>query len=163
MPQGHCKLGEYTILVWAHFLSPHSLSRSIALIFASYIPPPTFSLGPNDVTNLRFTSSERTGSTNRVRVQFSWDGPSGRSGPYRYRLSYSASQVFPYPPTRSNSTSADSIDLDGESLSFPVPESDSLPFADFTVRIFAYNIKRGLGIRSGETTITQKSIPICKF
>ena len=112
------------------------------------------------MTNLRFTSSERTGSTNRVRVQFSWDGPSGRSGPYRYRLSYSADQVSPYPPTRSNSTSADSIDLDGESLSFPVPESDSLPFADFTVRIFAYNIRRGVDIRSDEVSFTYKSLAI---
>ena len=115
------------------------------------------------MTNLRFTSSERAGSTNRVRVQFSWDGPSGRSGPYRYRLSYSADQVFPYPPTRSSSTSVDSIDLDGESLSFPVPESDSLPFADFTVRIFAYNIKRGLNIRSGEVSFTNKSLAICRL
>ena len=126
-------------------------------------PPLTFPAAPDAVTNLQITSSERAGSSNRVIMQFSWDGLSGRSGPYRYRLSYSADQVSPYPPTRSNSTSADSIDLDGESLNFPVPESDSLPFADFTVRIFAYNIRRGVDIRSGEVSFTNKSLAICRF
>ena len=46
-------------------------------------------------------------------------------------------------------------------MSFTVPESDSLPFADFTVQIFAYNIKRGVNIRSGEVSITNKSLAIC--
>ncbi len=75
-------------------------------------------------------------------------------------LNYTAEQSSPYPPTRSISISSSSINLAGDSQSYSVPIIDSLPFADFTVSLYAYNIRRGVGFKSTVMSRTEKTTSI---
>ncbi len=86
--------------------------------------------------------------------------PSERNGPYRYMLNYTAEQSSPYPVTRGNSAASSSINLAGDDQSYPVPIIDSLPFADFTVNLYAYNIWRGVGFKSTVMSRTEKTTSI---
>ena len=72
-------------------------------------------------------------------------------------LNYTADQSSPYPVTRSNSTASSSINLAGDDQSYSVP---SLPFADFTVNLYAYNIRRGVGFKSTVMSLTEKTTSI---
>ncbi len=117
-------------------------------------------LAPGPVSSLNIISSRRDGSSSRVAIVVIWRRPSERNGPYRYMLNYTADQSFPYPVTRSISTSSSSINLAGDDQSYSVPINNSLPFADFTVSLYAFNIRRGAGVKSAVMTRTEKTTSI---
>ncbi len=89
-----------------------------------------------------------------------WSRPSGRNGPFRYMLNYTADQSSPYPVTRSISTASSSINLAGDDQSYSVPIDDSLPFADFTASLYAFNIRRGAGVKGAVMSHTEKTTSI---
>ena len=94
----------------------------------------------------------------RVIVDFSWSRPSERNGLYDYRLVFSADQVSPFPSERRESIPEMTVTLDGTSESYAIQEG--LPFADYSVRITAFNIKRNL---DGPTVpVIDKTIAIGK-
>ncbi|XP_064385915.1 uncharacterized protein LOC135334596 isoform X5 [Halichondria panicea] len=115
---------------------------------------------PEPVSSLDITSTRRDGSSNRITIMVTWMRPSERNGPYRYMLNYTAEQSSPYPVTRGISTASSSINLAGDSQSYSVPIIDSVPFADFTVSLYAYNIGRGVGFRSTVMFLTEKTTSI---
>ncbi len=117
-------------------------------------------LAPEPVSSLDITSTRRDGSSNRITIMVTWMRPSERNGPYRYMLNYTAEQSSPYPVTRGISTASSSINLAGDSQSYSVPIIDSVPFADFTVSLYAYNIGRGVGFRSTVMSLTEKTTSI---
>ena len=104
--------------------------------------------------------SSRINSTNRVAVEFTWTAPSERNGLYEYTLAYRASQSLPYPPLRRSQVPDTAVDLDGRLSRYSVTEENGLPFADYTVELLAYNIKRGKSVSSGTESITMKTIAI---
>ena len=75
-------------------------------------------------------------------VEFEWDAPSTRNGSFNYILAYSAEQANPYPTERIR-TAEDSFHIN-ESSTESLRIEDALPYANYTVTIFAFNIKRGL-------------------
>ena len=93
------------------------------------------------VAQLVVTSSLSSDLGNQVIVTVIWEPPSDRNGPFNYSLTYSAEQLPPYPEGRRNST-ADSQILTGDQNQYII--NNGLPFANYTVTIYAFNIKRTL-------------------
>ena len=93
------------------------------------------------VTDLVVRSSLSPDLGNQVIVTVTWEPPSNRSGPFDYNFTYSAEQLSPYPEGRRNST-ADSQILTGDQNQYII--NNGLPFANYTVTIYAFNIKRTL-------------------
>ena len=104
--------------------------------------------------------SSRINSTNRVAVAFTWIPPSERNGLYEYTLSYRAIQSPPYPTLRENQIPNTAVDLDGRLSQYSISEENGLPYAQYTVNVFAYNIKRGKSVRSGTVTAGMRTIAI---
>ena len=71
-------------------------------------------------------------------------------------LMYSADQTPPYPHQRRQNTSLGPVMVDGSQQEFVLPSG--LPYANYQVTIYAFNLKRGLPGPS--KTTTHKSLPI---
>ena len=119
----------------------------------------TFSTAPQAVTNLAITSSRNTNNDNTVTVQITWTPPSLRNGSFNYILMYSADQTLPYPQQRRQSATLGPMMVDGSQQEYVV--SSGLPYANYQVTIYAFNIKHDLPGPSEMTT--QRSIPIGEF
>ena len=89
-------------------------------------------------------------------VRITWTRPSLRNGSFNYMLMYSADQTPPYPQQRRNSTSPDPVMVDGSQQVYVI--SSGLPYANYQVTIYAFNLKRSLPGPS--KTTTHKSLPI---
>ena len=74
-------------------------------------------------------------------VEIEWFAPSSRNGSFNYLLSYTAEQRDPYPEIRML-TANNVTTIDGDLSQYIIP--DGLPFANYTVDIYAFNIKREL-------------------
>ena len=77
-----------------------------------------------------------------------------------YNLVYSAIQSDPYPSFRQLEVPSTTVTLEGNLEQFNVPNGLGLPFADYSVQIFAYNVKRGESVRNGVVMATEKTIAI---
>ena len=71
-------------------------------------------------------------------VEIEWFAPSSRNGSFNYLLSYTAEQRDPYPEIRML-TANNVTTIDGNQSQFII--LDGLPFANYTVDIYAFNIK----------------------
>ena len=89
-------------------------------------------------------------------VQITWTPPSLRNGSFNYMLMYSADQTPPYPHQRRQNTSLDPLMVDGGQQEYVV--SSGLPYANYQVTIYGFNIKRDLPGPS--KTTTHRSLPI---
>ncbi len=112
---------------------------------------------PEAVSNLAISSSRRANSKNNVTVTVTWGIPPRRNGPFNYMLNYTADQTSPYPANRSLSVFDNFVELVGDEQTYTV---ESLPFSDFTVSLYAYNIRRGTTIRSTVTSHIMKTLAI---
>lgn len=112
---------------------------------------------PHEIIQLEVSSSTLA-SNSSVNVSFIWTQPSSRNGSYKFELQYSAKQIFQVGETR-NATSTSQ--LPGEESIVVLP--DGLPYAQYNVTIFAYNIKRGQRYRGQITDVQYLSIPISKL
>ena len=119
-------------------------------------------LAPQNIISLDFTSRELPiRNENRscsINVEFMWSQPSERNGSYYFELEYSATQNFNGGRNISVTTMSQ---ISGQQLDLQL--SNGLPYAEYEVRIFAYNIKRGRAFRGPLTSQTYLSIPISKF
>ena len=119
----------------------------------------TFSTAPQAVTNLAITSSRNTNNDNTVTIQITWTRPSLRNGSFNYMLMYSADQTLPYPQQRRQSATLGPVMVDGSQQGYVVPSG--LPYANYQVTVYAFNIKRGV---SGPSEMTRhRSLAIGKF
>ena len=110
---------------------------------------------PQAVTELSITSMKNPNLQNRVIVEITWVPPSVRNGSFNYNLTYNADQALDYPQER-KLTAMDSVILGGEQEQFII--ENALPYAIYDVRLFAFNIRRGLpGL---DETGSHRSIPI---
>lgn len=96
-------------------------------------------------------------SNNSVIVNFDWTQPSDRNGSYKFEVRYTATQMFQ--PANPIHTRSIVRQLLGEQTAIQL--SDGLPYAQYNVMIFAYNIKRGR--RGPVVSMTYLSIPIGKL
>ena len=119
----------------------------------------TFSTAPQAVTNLTITSSRNTYNNNTVTVQITWTPPSLRNGSFNYMLTYYANQTPPYPQQRRRSETPGPVMVDGNQQEYVV--SSGLPYANYQVTIYAFNIKHDLPGPSEMTT--HRSIAIGEF
>ena len=119
----------------------------------------TFSTAPQAVTNLTITSSNNTNNDNTVTIRITWTPPSLRNGSFNYMLTYSANQTLPYPQQRRQSATPGPVMVDGSQQAYVV--SSGLPYANYQVTIYAFNIKRDLPGPSEMTT--RRSIAIGEF
>ena len=74
-------------------------------------------------------------------------------------LMYSADQTLPYPQQRRQNTPPSSVMVDGSQQEYVVPSG--LPYANYQVTVYAFNIKRGVPGPSEMTT--HRSLAIGKF
>ena len=130
-------------------------SVAFCLLLVFYMTAYT-STAPQAVTNLAITSSRNTYNNNTVTVQITWTHPSLRNGSFNYMLTYSANQTLPYPQ---QSATLGPVMVDGNQQEYVV--SSGLPFANYQVTIYAFNIKRDLPGPSEMTT--HRSIAIGEF
>ena len=112
---------------------------------------------PPVVTDLVVRSSLSPDLGNQVIVTVTWEPPSNRNGPFNYNLTYSAEQLSPYPEGRRKSM-ADSLILTGDQNQYI---NNGLPFANYTVTIYAFNIKRTLPGPS--ETAQHRSLTLSEF
>ena len=117
---------------------------------------------PQEPITVNISSAELAGghgnSSNSVNVQFRWSQPSNRNGSYYFELVYSAEQNF----DGGRSMAAVNISqIPEEQLSMQF--SNGLPYAEYAVTIFAYNIKRGRSYGGPLANRTYLSIPISKW
>lgn len=87
-----------------------------------------------------------------------WTAPSLRNGPFDYNLTYTAEQIEPYPEPRRSMTEGTVI-VNGELVEFVI--TDGLPFANYTITLFGFNLK--LGVPGPSETITMRSKPLRKL
>ena len=118
-------------------------------------------VAPNVVSNLQITSRS-INSPNRVAIEFTWTRPSERNGLYGYTLLYRANQSPPYPALRRIHIPHTTVNLEGSLSHYSVPEENGLPFADYTLEMFAYNLKRGKVVNSGSVSAGIRTIAIGK-
>ena len=95
---------------------------------------------------------------NEVLVSLVWTSPSPRNGPYTLQLNYTEEQTPPYPASRANKNS-NSKTLPQSSSQFTI--RNALPFANYTVTIYAVNIKLGLVGVADSTSIRSQPIGKC--
>ena len=88
------------------------------------------------------TSSRNNNNDNTVTVRITWTPPSLRNGSFNYILNYSADQTPPYPQARRWSTSPVPVMIDGSQREYVVQRG--LPYADYQVTVYAFNIKLGV-------------------
>ena len=93
-----------------------------------------------------------------INVEFTWSQPSERNGSYYFELEYSATQNF---KGGRNIPLTNVSEISGQQLNLQF--SDGLPYAEYEVRIFAHNIKRGRTFGGPLTTQNYLSIPISKL
>ena len=74
-------------------------------------------------------------------------------------LMYSADQTPPYPQQRRRNATLGPVMVDGNQQEYVV--SSGLPYANYQVTIYAFNIKRGVSGPSEMTT--HRSLPIGEF
>ena len=74
-------------------------------------------------------------------------------------LMYSADQTPPYPQQRRQSTSLGPVMVDGSQQEYVLPSG--LPYANYTVKIYAINIK--LSVPGPSDMTTNRSIAIGEF
>ena len=119
--------------------------------------PPSLSLfsAPNPVDNLQLQNIRATESV----ITVTWTPPSTRNGSFSYELNYTATQDFDYStnPPRRNSTSR-TIELqNGSNDSFVI--MDVLPFANYTIDIYAFNTFFGRDRSSTVVTNDTRTLP----
>lgn len=67
---------------------------------------------------------------------------------------------MPYPPLRRNEVPLTEVDLDGEQSQYVVNMMNGLPYAEYTVEVFAYNVKRGRTVSSPVQMTGRRTVPI---
>ena len=132
-----------------------SKSMRLLLCFPRCIYFSYFHTVPQAVTELSITSMRNPNLRNRVIVEITWVPPSVRNGSFNYNLTYNADQALEYPQER-KLTAMDSVILGGEQEQFII--ENALPYAIYDVRLFAFNIRRGLP--GPDETGSHRSIPI---
>ena len=110
------------------------------------------------VTGLTVTSRENPGLRNAVFIEIMWTALSLRNGSFDYNLMYTAEQRDPYPEPRRNMTQG-SVIVNGDLDEFVI--MDGLPFAEYTMAIFGFNLK--LGFPGPSQMLTERSEPLSKF
>ena len=85
--------------------------------------------------------------------------PSLRNGSFDYVLTYSADQTPPYPQQRRRRVTLGPVMVDGSQQEYVVPSG--LPFTNYQVTIYAFNIKHDLPGPSEMTT--HRSLAIGEF
>ena len=117
---------------------------------------------PQVVTNLNIVSEDNTNVDpafrNNVIVEITWTAPSFRNGSFNYNLTYTAAQTDNYPELR-RGTAQDSVIIAGRMEEFTI--EDALPFANYTVTIFAFNIK--LNAPGDSETEANRSVAIGEY
>ena len=110
------------------------------------------------MTSLEPNSTRNVTDPNEVLVFLKWTPPSPRNGPYMLQLNYTAEQTPPYPASRADSDSS-SIMLPQNTLQFTI--RDVLPFANYTVTVYAVNVRLGFAGVADSTTIRSQPIGKC--
>ena len=119
----------------------------------------TFTTAPQAVTNLSIISLRNTNNDNTVTIRITWTPPSLRNGSFDYMLTYSADQTPPYPQQRRWRATSGPVMVDGSQQQYVVPRG--LPYTNYQVTIYAFNIKRDLPGPSEMTT--HRSLAIGEF
>lgn len=105
--------------------------------------------------------ADSDGPPNTVNVEITWDGPSRRNGLYGYNLTYFAAQLDPYPEPRRQTVSVQTASLDGDMQGrFTISDSNALPFANFSVTVFAFNLKRGMDVAGPSSSEPHRTLAI---
>ena len=112
---------------------------------------------PQMVAELTITSRENPSLLNAVFIEITWVAPTLRNGSFDYNLTYTAEQRAPYPELRRN-VSQGSVIVDGDLVKFVI--ENGLPFAEYTITIYGFNLK--LGVPGPSETITERSAPLSK-
>ena len=112
------------------------------------------------VTNLDIVSVDNAnpGFRNNVIVQITWTAPSLRNGSFNYNLTYIAVQTDNFPEF-SRDTTQDSVIIAGSMEEFTI--INALPFANYTITIFAFNIK--LNAPGDAETEANRSVAIGEY
>ena len=126
-------------------------SCTVTVVPPSHTAPPV-------VQGLMIQSDMNPSVDNVVIVTITWNPPSARNGTFNYSLAYTADQTPGYPPER-RQTGSGSFVLPGSNDQYII--KDALPYANYSVTIFAFNIKRNLPGPSN--SVTHRSLAISKL
>ncbi|XP_019855187.1 PREDICTED: receptor-type tyrosine-protein phosphatase F-like isoform X2 [Amphimedon queenslandica] len=119
------------------------------------ITVPTAEAAPDAVTNLALQNVRDTESV----ITVTWNPPSNRNGSFFYELSYTATQDFNYftnPPRRNSTSSTIEIQQGPTNTSVIMPV---LPFATYTINIYAFNAFFGRDRSSSVVTEQRRTLP----
>ena len=109
------------------------------------------------MTGLNLTNDQQSVSS----ITVSWTPPSERNGTFLYELNYTATQDFNYntDPPRIQTNSSTIEDIPGGSNNNEVLLPGVLPFATYTIEIFAFNRLFGKSLSGPSRKMTIQTLP----